>query len=280
LRIGLAQVNSRQNKSANLAAAGKAIDHLAGQGVDLVLLPEMFNFHGLDAANAEAAETVPGPSTEWAAGKAQHHGIFVHCGSLVERRGGGDQGPGCGQGRGERLYNTSVVFDRRGAEIARYSKLHLFDARTPDGLEYSESKLISPGNEVVVCDCDGVTLGLAICYDLRFPQLFHALADKGAQVLLVAAAFTVPTGISHWESLLRARAIENGCYVAGCGQWGRYARGRENYGHSMVVDPWGVVVAQCREGVDTLVAELDMDHLLAVRERMPVQRHRRRDLFG
>jgi nitrilase len=267
MKIGLAQLNSRQNRPANLAAAGEAIDRLAAQGADLVLLPEMFNFHGLDEANAAAAEEIPGPSTEWARDRAREYGIFVHCGSLVELRNG-------------KRHNTSLVFDRAGLEIARYSKMHLFDVRLPDGLEYSESAAITPGNEVVVCDCDGVMAGLAICYDLRFPQLFHALADRGADVLLLPAAFTVPTGISHWEPLLRARAIENGCYVAACGQWGRYARGRENYGHSMVVDPWGTIVAQCRERTDTLLAELDLEHLRSVRERMPVQRHRRRDLFG
>ena len=266
MKVGLAQLNSRQNKAANLVAAGQAVDRLAGQGADLVLLPEMFNFHGLDDANAASAETIPGPSTEWASAKAREHGIFLHCGSLIERR-------------GDALLNTSVVFDRAGTEIARYSKIHLFDVRTPDGLVYAESDRLTAGNEVVVADCEGITIGLAICYDLRFPQLFHALADRGAHLLLLPAAFTVPTGISHWEPLLRARAIENGCYVAACGQWGLYARGRQNYGHSMVVDPWGVVVAQCREGVDTISVELDIDYLRSVRERMPVQRHRRRDLF-
>jgi predicted amidohydrolase len=267
MKIGLAQLNSRQNKAVNLAAAGQAVDKLAQQGVDLVLLPEMFNFHGLDDAYAEAAEPIPGPSTQWAREKAGEHGIFLHCGSLAERR-------------GDKVYNTSVVFDRTGAEVARYSKIHLFDAKTPDGLEYKESAAFAAGSEVAVCDCDDVKVGLAICYDVRFPELFHALADRGAQLFLLPAAFTVPTGISHWEPCLRARAIENGCYVAACGQWGRYARGRDNYGHSMVVDPWGVVVAQCREGVDTLTAELDLEHLRDVRERLPVQRHRRRDLFG
>jgi nitrilase len=267
LKIGLAQLNSRQNKAANLAAAGDAIERLVRQGSDLVLLPEMFNFHGLDDANAASAETIPGPSTEWASTQARAHGIFLHCGSLIERR-------------GDELRNTSVVFDRRGTEVARYSKMHLFDVRTPDGLVYAESDALTAGNEVVVTECDGVMVGLAICYDLRFPQLFHALADRGAQLLLLPAAFTVPTGISHWEPLLRARAIENGCYVAACGQWGLYVRGRQNYGHSLVVDPWGVVVAQCREGPDTISVELDMEYLSSVRERMPVQRHRRRDLFG
>lgn len=267
MKIGLAQLNSRQNKAANLAAAGEAIDRLAAQGADLVLLPEMSNFHGLENSYAEAAETIPGPSSDWAQQKAKEHGIFLHCGSFAERR-------------GDLVYNTGVVFDRSGAEMARYSKIHLFDAKTPDGLEYKESAAFAAGSEIVTCDCEGVTLGLAICYDVRFPQLFHALADRGAHLFLLPAAFTVPTGISHWEPCLRARAIENGCYVAACGQWGRYARGRENYGHSLVVDPWGVVLAQCREGTDTLIADLDMEHLRKVRERLPVQKHRRRDLFG
>ncbi|MBN1320315.1 MAG: carbon-nitrogen hydrolase family protein [Thermoleophilia bacterium] len=267
MRIGLAQLNSRQNKSVNLAAAGQAIDRLAARGADLVLLPEMFNFHGLDAANAAAAEPIPGPSTDWARDKARQLGIFIHCGSLAEQQ-------------GESVYNTSVVFDRSGAEVARYSKIHLWDARTPDGLEYRESDSFAAGSDIVAFECEGVTAGLAICYDVRFPQLFHALVDRGAQLFLLPAAFTIPTGISHWEPVLRARAIENGCYMAACGQWGAYARGRQNYGHSMVVDPWGVVVAQCREGVDTVVADLDMEHVRAIRERMPVQRHRRRDLFS
>lgn len=267
MKIGLAQLNSRQNKAANLAEAGQAVDHLAAQGVDLVVLPEMSNFHGLESTYAGAAEPIPGPSSEWARQKAVQHGIFVHCGSVAERR-------------GDKVYNTSVVFDRSGTEVARYSKIHLFDARTPDGLEYRESAAFAAGDELAVFPCEGFVCGLAICYDIRFPELFHALADRGAHVFVIPAAFTVPTGISHWEPVLRARAIENGCYVAGCGQWGAYARGRQNYGHSMVVDPWGTVLAQCGEGVGTISVDLDMEYLEKVRQRLPVQRHRRRDLFG
>lgn len=292
MRLGLAQLNSRQNKDLNLAAAGEAIAKLAAQGADLVMLPEVSNFHGLDADYAEAAEPVPGPFTEWCSEQARTHGIFLHCGSFGERRGegpgdgaggaGGSAGAGgaAGGAGAARVYNTSVVFDRQGAELARYSKIHLFDAITPDGLEYKESAAFAPGSEVVTVDCDGVRFGLTICYDVRFPELYHALADMGAQVFLVPAAFTIPTGIGQWEPCLRARAIENGCYAAGCGQWGRYARGRENYGHSMVVDPWGTVIAQCRDGVSTLVVDLDLDYLQAVRQRLPIQSHRRRDLFG
>jgi deaminated glutathione amidase len=267
MKIGLVQMNSRQDKEANLTAAGEGIEELAYQGVDLVVLPEMFNHLGSDADNAAAAEAIPGPSTEWVRRQALEKSVFIHCGSLIERRDGGN-------------FNTSVVFDRSGEEVARYSKLHLFDIVLPDGSKYLESEAITPGDRIAVFDCDGVVCGLAICYDLRFPELFRALADSGAQVILLPAAFTVPTGMYHWEPLIRARAIENGCYVAACGQWGRWARTKECYGHSMVADPWGTVIAQCREGVDTLAVDLDMAYLRSVRERMPVLEHRRRDLFG
>jgi deaminated glutathione amidase len=267
MKIGLVQMNSRQDKAANLAAAGEGIERLAYQGVDLVLLPEMFNHLGSDPQNAAAAEEIPGPSTEWAQEQARDKGVFIHCGSVIERRDGGN-------------FNTSVVFDRQGNEVARYSKLHLFDIVLPDGTTYLESEAIRPGDRIAVFDCDGVIAGLAICYDLRFPELFRALADSGAELFLLPAAFTVPTGMYHWEPLIRARAIENGCYMAACGQWGTWARGKQCYGHSLVADPWGTVIAQCREGVDTLAVELDMAYLRSVRERMPVLKHRRRDLFG
>ena len=266
MKVGLVQLNTTDDRVANLAQAEMAVERVVTQGADLVLLPENFNHRGTEEANAAAAETIPGPGYEWARAMARKHGVFFHLGSLITRH-------------GDERFNTSVVFDRGGAEVARYSKIHLFDVELPDGALYYESDAISPGNEIVTFECEGITFGLAICYDLRFPELFRALADRGAEVFLVPAAFTIPTGISHWESLLRARAIENGCYVAASGQWGPSKVGKPCYGHSMVVDPWGVVVAQCRESVSSLVAELDLDYLREVRRRMPVLEHRRRDLF-
>jgi predicted amidohydrolase len=252
MRTGLVQLNTTEDRPANLAKAEELVARVAAEGAD--------------EANAAAAEPVPGPSSEWARRMARKHGVFFHLGSVIEQR-------------GEERFNTSVVFDRSGAEVARYSKIHLFDVELPDGAIYRESDAISPGNEIVAFDCEGLRFGLVICYDLRFPELFRALADRGAEVFLVPAAFTIPTGISHWESLLRARAIENGCYVAACGQWGPSAVGKPCYGHSMVVDPWGVVMAQCREGVGSVIAELDAEYLRSVRQRMPVLDHRRPDLF-
>jgi nitrilase len=267
MRLGLVQLNSQRDKAANLAAATEAIASLAAGGADLILLPEMFNHRWSDEANVVEAEPIPGPATAWASAQAEEHGVNLHLGSLIEDR------------EGVR-YNTSVVFDRSGRELARYSKIHLFDVSLPDGTEYRESGVVSAGNAVVTLDVEGMCLGLSICYDLRFPELFRALALQGAQLLMVPAAFTTPTGISHWEPLLRARAIENGCYVAACGQWGPSAPGKAPcYGHSMVVDPWGVVIAQCSEGVGTVLADIDLDHLRAIRSRMPLLQHRRPDLF-
>ena len=267
MKIGLAQLNSRDDKERNLAAAEAAIDRLAAQGADLIMLPEMVNFLGSDLDNARAAEPIPGPSTDRLRAKAREHGVFLHGGSIIESRDG-------------RLYNTSVVFDRTGAEVACYSKIHLFDVELPDGKVYKESAAITPGAEVATFECEGLTAGLAICYDLRFPELFRALADRGAHLLLVTAAFTLTTGKDQWEPLLRTRAIENGCYVAACGQWGASPPNNQCYGHSMVVDPWGMIAAQCHEGAGTLVAELDVEYLHAVRARLPVLRHRRKDLFA
>jgi predicted amidohydrolase len=268
VKVGLVQLNSQYDKEANLAAAADAIATLATAEADLIVLPEMFNHRWTDEANVGQAEPIPGPSTAWAGAQAREHGVNLHLGSLIERRRGA-------------LYNTSVLFDRHGRELARYSKIHLFDVCLPDGTVYRESGVVTAGGSVVTVDCEGVRLGLSICYDLRFPELFRALALRGAHLLVVPAAFTTPTGISHWEPLLRTRAIENGCYVAASGQWGPSAAGKApSYGHSMVVDPWGVVIAECGEGVTTVLAEIDLEHLRAVRSRMPLLEHRRPDRFG
>jgi deaminated glutathione amidase len=266
MKIGLVQLNSVADKAANLSQAEAIIGSVVRAGADLIMLPENFNHRGTDEEHAAAAEPIPGPGSDWARDLARKHGVFLHLGSLLEQR-------------GPQRFNTSVVFDPDGREVARYSKIHLFDVELPDGTLYRESDAVLPGDRLVTFDGAGVTFGLAICYDLRFPELFRALADRGAQVLLLPAAFTIPTGISHWEPLLRARAIENGCYVAAAGQWGPSAVGRPCYGHSMVVDPWGTVVAQCGERVGFVTAEIDLDYLCAGRSRMPVLEHRRPDLL-
>ena len=198
MKIALIQMNSGQDKASNLASAAALIDAaVAEDRPDWVLLPECFDYMGGDRAGKRAAaEIVPdGPAYALMQERAARHGIFIHAGSILEAVAGED-----------RIHNTTLVFDRGGREVARYRKIHLFDITAPDGTEYKESAAIKPGEAVVTYECEGVTVGCAICYDLRFPALFQALASKGATLIALPAAFTMQTGKDHWEVLCRARA--------------------------------------------------------------------------
>ncbi len=175
----------------------------------------------------------------------------------------------------ERPYNGCVVVDPKGKLVATYRKIHLFDVTLPSGQSYNESRSTSPGNDVVVVDVDGFRLGLTVCYDLRFPLLFDQLRQKGAEVLLVPAAFTQLTGQDHWAPLLQARAIETQCWLLAAGQWGKHPGDRATYGHSMVIDPWGTVVAQCPNQPSVALAILDKQRVDDVRARIPCFAHRR-----
>ncbi|MGH6943357.1 MAG: carbon-nitrogen hydrolase family protein, partial [Geminicoccaceae bacterium] len=193
---------------------------------------------------------------------AARHRIVLHGGSLIEQD-------------GDQIFNTTVVFDRDGRELARYRKLHLFDITTPDGKEYRESKTFGRGARVVAYDALGTRIGCSICYDVRFAELYLELARQGAKVILVPAAFTLQTGRDHWEVLLRARAIETQTYVLAPAQWGRYAGGaRVNYGHSLIADPWGHVIAKAQDKVGYIALRLDLDEVERVRARMPCAQHR------
>jgi nitrilase len=198
------------------------------------------------------------------------HGITVHGGSIGERE-------------GDHLFNTTLVFGPDGRELARYRKIHLFDVTTPNGQGYRESAMFGAGDAVVTCRADGVNLGLAICYDVRFPELFLALRRAGSEVIFLPAAFTAETGRDHWEVLVRARAIETQCWVvaAGTAGWHRDARGqaRETFGHSMIVSPWGRVDAMLETGSGFATADIDRDATARVRAAMPVLEHRRLDLL-
>jgi len=270
MKVSLVQMNSVSDKGANVAAAKALIERaVADERPDWVLLPEHFDWAGGRRADKLAnAETLPGgPAYAMAQAMAKTHRIFVHAGSIMERIAGED-----------RIHNTSVVFNRDGEEIARYRKIHLFDVTTPDGASYRESETVKPGDAVVTYDCEGVTVGCSICYDLRFPDLFLALADKGAQLIALPAAFTMQTGKDHWEVLLRARAIETETYVCASAQTGSFTVGneqRQTYGHSLVADPWGHVVAKASDGPGIVSARLDFAQVKRVRAMIPVARHRR-----
>jgi nitrilase len=269
MKVSLIQMNSRSDKAANLAAAKELMERaIATERPDLLVLPENFDFvGGLPADKLAGGEAVPGgPAYAMCQGLARTHGVFVHAGSLLEAVSGE-----------ERVYNTTVVFDRQGAEVARYRKIHLFDIVAPDGAAYKESATVKPGKEIVTYALEGVTVGCSICYDLRFPELFQALAKRGAEVIVLPACFTLQTGKDHWEVLCRARAIETQTYFLAAAQWGPHTRGmetRHSYGHSLVVDPWGHVIARASDGVGIVSARLEPARVAAVRRDIPVARHK------
>lgn len=265
--IGLSQMNSRDDKQENLSAAEQSIRKLAGEGAELIMLPENFNFMGGERKRRDNAEPIDeSPSLDRMQNLATKLKVHVHIGSYCERE-------------GRRFYNTGVVFDDRGERIARYRKIHLFDVDIPGGKSYRESNIISPGHEVVTFAVGAFTFGMATCYDLRFPELFRRLAEMGADVVLLPAAFTLQTGRDHWELLLRARAVENLCWVAAAGQWGPSPPDNLTFGRSMVVTPWGLVVGLAPDDVSTLTARLDLESIQRIRTNFPAHRHVRKDIF-
>lgn len=268
LEVAVLQMNSGADKNENIASALSLIDQAAGSGARLVILPEVWPYLGPDDANRDQADAIPGPTTELLAERARRHGIYVHAGSVYEMRPGE---PG--------LFNTALVFDPQGKIIGRYSKIHMFDVVLDGVAQYQESATITPGHEIVTVDIDGLTVGLAICYDLRFPELFRILALRGAQLIVLPAAFTLTTGKDHWETLIRARAIENGLYMAAAAQWGKHPPGNWCYGRSMIVDPWGTVVATASDGVGYATATIDRSRVDAVRRQVPSLANRQAETY-
>lgn len=268
LNIAVLQMNSKADRGENIAAALALIDRAAATGARAVALPEVWPYLGPEDANREHAETIPGPITDLLAERARRHGIYIHGGSIYESR-PGDPG----------MYNTTVVIDPQGEIVARYSKIHMFDVVLNSDDEYRESATVTPGTEIVVTEIDGIQVGLAICYDLRFPELFRILALKGAQAVILPAAFTLMTGKDHWETLIRARAIENEIYMVAPAQWGTYLPGKWCYGRSMVVDPWGTVLATAPDGVGTAQATIDPMRVETVRRQIPSLANRRPEAY-
>ncbi len=263
MRAASIQLNSDPNKDRNLSIAGALMRDAAADGARLIVLPEKFNVLGAPDDLRAGAEPVPGPTTEWAGALCRELGVWLAAGSIVERVEGD-----------AKLRNTSVLIGPDGGVHAVYRKIHLFDVEV-GGTVYRESDTEAPGDVAVVADVDGVELGMAVCYDLRFPELFRIMAVAGARVVTLPAAFTVPTGRAHWEVLVRARAIENQVFVIAAGQIGSHPPDHESYGHSMIVDPWGVVLAQAPDEVCFVAAELDLDAQREVREKLPSLAHRR-----
>jgi deaminated glutathione amidase len=261
------QMSSTPNKEENLDTAERLIRSAASSGAGLIALPELWNCHGLEGVYRENAEPVPGPTTEFLGGLAQELGVYLLGGSILE-----------GDPSSAKLHNTSTFFGPDGRMTAVYRKIHLFDVKAPDR-EYLESRTIAAGTEIVTAKAGAATVGLSVCYDLRFPELYRLLALRGAEVLAVPAAFTLQTGKDHWELLLRARAVENQVYVVAPAQWGRKADGRWTYGRSIIVDPWGTVLSQCPDRDGYALATLDLHYLHSFREEFPALKHRRPEIY-
>jgi len=273
LRVACVQLNTRADTAENVRSAGGLVEEAAAAGARFVALPETWAFKGRRDGIMASAEAADGPSNAALAELAARFGIFVLAGSHYEPSPVPD-----------RVYNTSLLLGPDGAVLATYRKVHLFDAVSAAAV-YRESGYLTPGAEIVTAEIDvapvgPVALGLSICYDLRFPELYRALALAGAQLLCVPAAFTAHTGAAHWEALLRARAIENGCFVIAPDQVGEHLPGRDCYGHSMIVDPWGDVLAELPDGVGICVADLDLARVAQVRAQIPSLRDRRPGTYG
>lgn len=264
------QCNAGEDRRTNRMAVARLVGHAAGLGARLVALPEMWGYYGRAAGLAEAAEPLDGPSTALLRDLATVHRVWLVGGSFPERIPGDT-----------RVHNTCRVVSPKGEVVATYRKLHLFDVDVPGGPKVRESEVYAPGREVVVTDSPLGPLGLAICYDLRFPELFRALVGRGARALALPSAFTLPTGTEHWEPLVRARAIENQCVVLAPNQVGPHPHGLVSLGRSLIVDAWGTVLASCGStGEGVACAALDPAHVEAVRARVPVLSHTRRDVLG
>ncbi len=268
-RIAACQMNSQDNKAANLAQAEQLIDEAAALGANLVALPEMFNLLSTNKDLLAGAEDVPGPSSTLLRDKARQHGIYIHGGSILEA-----------VPDHNKVWNTSLVFDPEGEIIARYHKIHLFDIQIEGKVSYQESETVVAGNEMVTFESEHGQFGLTICYDLRFPELYRALTLAGAQVIFQPAAFTLYTGKDHWETLIRARAIENQVYMVSPSQIGTHPPKQACFGNSMIVDPWGTVVARAPERVCVITADIDYQSQETIRAELPALQHRRPEVYN
>lgn len=268
MKISVIQLNSQTDKHKNINDALLiASEAIKSDSPDLIAFPEMLSFcGGTEEEKKESAESIPlGDTTEALSDFANKNNVYLHGGSFFESA-------------GDKIYNTSLAFDANGEIIAKYRKIHLFDITTPNGNDYRESDTVLPGSEIVFYNALNLSIGCSICYDLRFAELYLELAKRQVDIIMVPAAFTLQTGKDHWSTLLRARAIETQSYVVAPGQCGEFPDGengmRQTWGHSMIVDPWGHIVAQVSDGPGWATAKVDEKYLRHIRSNVPVSSHR------
>lgn len=269
MRISVCQMNSRADKGENTRVALELLDEAKRQGAEVAVLPECLDYMGPDEGVYPASEDEGGPLWTALADKARDLGIWVVGGTFRVREAGST-----------RVGNTLVVFNPKGEATATYRKMHMFDIVIPGEVDFLESRTVKPGDDVVTTQIAGVTSGLSICFDLRFPELFRLQALAGARILFLPAAFTAFTGKDHWEVLLRARAIENTCFVVAAGQDGENMPGKASHGQSIIIDPWGNIVAQAPAGVGVITADIDLAEVDKVRRNMPSLQNRRADVYA
>jgi predicted amidohydrolase len=262
--LGAVQMTSTADRARNMETAVRLVEEAADLGARLVGLPENFGFMGRDEDRLAGAETLEGPTVSALREVARRRLLFVLAGSIAEKV----DDP-------RKTANTSVLLGDDGSIVASYRKIHLFDVNIPDGARYAESESVAPGDVPVVATTPLGRVGLTVCYDLRFPELYRKLADLGAEIVTIPAAFTLYTGKDHWEVLVRARAVENLCYVMAPAQVGRHSANRVTFGNAMIVDPWGVVLARCPDGEGVCVAPFRRSRLEQVRAELPALTHRR-----
>lgn len=265
--VAAVQLSSQDDVGQNLEACARLAGEAAARGAKIVVLPENFAFFGDEAGRAAVAERagdLGAPIQRALSELARRHAIHLVGGGMPEQ-----------SEDAAKPFNTSVCFGPNGELVASYRKVHLFDVELKDGASYKESATTTPGTTPVVTRLGGFVTGLSICYDLRFPELFRALVDAGAELITVPAAFTLHTGKDHWHVLLRARAIESECYVIAAAQWGKHPLGRMTYGHALVADPWGTVIAEASDGPGFALASVEAARIKDVRASLPCLDHRR-----
>lgn len=266
LRVGLVQMKVNADKGANLSAALKHVEAAAAARCEIVCLPEMFSTPYSNSCFPEYAEPAGGPTCQRLSRIAREQGVWLIGGSIPERD-------------GARLYNTSFVFNPQGEMVARHRKVHLFDIDIEGGIRFMESETLSPGASITVFETEQTKVGLAICFDIRFPEQMRLMADGGAEVIFIPAAFNMTTGPAHWHLTSRMRALDNQVYVA-CVSPARSDDGPYvAYGHSLVADPWGTVIAEAGSEETVLVVDLDLDRVQKLRQELPLLKARRRDLY-
>jgi deaminated glutathione amidase len=263
--LAAVQMTSSADKFRNLEVATRLVQQAAKQGASFIGLPENFSWMGPEPERAANAEPLDGPTLKAMSALAKTCGVTLLAGSVLEKA----------AGDANRVHNTSVLFGPDGGQLGVYRKIHLFDVEIGDGATYRESAGVAPGTEVVVAPTAFGPVGMSVCYDLRFPELYREHSRRGAKLLTVPAAFTLMTGKDHWEVLLRARAIENQAYLVAPAQWGKHSENRLTYGHAMVIDPWGLVIGRASDGEGFALANFDEAVLDKVRRNLPCLTHRR-----